>query len=103
MRPRADFGDLRRAHSRKGADTTNRRYEGARAFAKHNAEKEYRDGSTQRPGEMARYLNKIIAENLAEIGLEKPPNEKTVKGWICEFVPDNLKDKRGAPSRRPHN
>ncbi len=99
MRPLADFGERRQAQSRKGADTTNSRFEKARAFAKQYAKKEYDDGSTQRPGEMARDILDIITENLIQVGLKRPPVKRTVKEWIYEFAPDELKVKSGAPSR----
>ncbi len=99
-RPDVERGRKSKKDRTQGADVTNEKYNNAREFAERYAKREYDNGARQRPGEMARDILAIITENLIQVGLKKPPAQRTVKNWIYKFAPDELKVKSGAPSHK---
>ncbi len=83
----------------KPAKVTNSRYDKAREFSIAYAKREWADGSSLRPGEIARHIYMKLGNGVEGVPLQPLPTFDTITDWIKNLVPEHIKGKPGRPKK----
>lgn len=75
------------------------RFHIAKNIAKQFAENCWSEDSTLRYGVIAKDIKHLFDDNVSEIGINPPPNIKTIKGWIKSLAPNEDCLKGGRPPK----